>query len=405
MKLRVPFFVLALTFPLAFSTLQSQSQSAQAPRVQDPSAIRYSYGGNATEIPATFLGDLIFLPVQVNGAAPGFFLLDSTAAATTVEPPAHQDAAANAALAYAVLKMPGIQIPMATLPVLAHPKFAQQFGEQARGVFGLDFLKRTVVEINYNRQTLRLYDPSAFTYSGQGTSYPIVMTPAGATVRAKFEIAGHKGYEAAFVFDTALDYSFLFSRLFTDSQKISAAHFKSVEASDPRVDEGAKIFLGRIRAFELKPFRIEDSIGAFSQQNLFGGFDSKLAGAMGGGFLRRFNVIFDLPHQRVILEPNLQINTVEDADMSGLAIVAKGANLRTFEVVAVQKGTPGHDAGIQVGDVISGVDDEPAADYTLTALREAFCKTGNETAGHSYKLLIERNGQTLTVKMKMRRLI
>ena len=27
--------------------------------------------------------------------------------------------------------------------------------------------------------------------------------------------------------------------------------------------------------------------------------------------------------------------------MSGLSIVAKGANLRTFEVVSVQKGTPG----------------------------------------------------------------
>ncbi len=405
MRLSVPCFFLTLALPLAFGTARSQSQSAQTPALQDPSAIRYSYGGNAVEIPATFLGNVIFLPVQVNGGAPGFFLFDSTAPVTTVEPSAAQSVDANAALSYAVLKMPGIQIPMATLPIQAHPKFAQEFGEQARGVLGLDFLKRSVVEINYNRQTLQIYDPSAFAYSGQGTSYPVVMTPAGPTVRAKFEISGHRGYEATFVFDTSLDYSFLFSRSFTDSQKISAAHFKSVEASDPRVNDGEKLFLGRVRAFELKPYTIEESIGAFSQQNLPNQTDSKLAGAIGGGFFRRFNVIFDLPHQRVILEPNLQINTVEDADMSGLAIVAKGVNLRTFEVVGVQQGTPGHDAGVQVGDVISGVDDEPAADYTLTALREAFCKTGNETVGHSYKLLIERNGETLTIKMKMRRLI
>jgi hypothetical protein len=405
MKLRVPYFLLALALPIVIGTARSQSQAPQAPAVQDPSSIRYSYGGNAAEIPATFLGNLIFLPVQVNGSAPGFFLLDSSAPITTIEPSTKQTADANAALSYAVLKMPGIQIPMATLPFQAHPKFAEQFGEQVRGVLGLDFLKRVVVQINYNRQTLQIYDPSVFTYSGDGTSYPVVMTPAGPTVRAKFEIAGHKGYEAPFVFDTGLDYSFLFSRSFTDSQKISAAHFKSVEASDPRINDGAKLFLGRIRAFDLKPYTIEESIGAFSQQNLPGATDSKLAGAIGGGFLRRFNVIFDLPHQRVILAPNLQINTLEDADMSGLAIVAKGTNLRTFEVVGVQKGTPGHDAGIQVGDVISGVDDEPAADYTLTALREAFRKTGNETAGHSYKLLIERNGQTLTIRMKMRRLI
>jgi len=423
MKLRVPHFLFAIMLPLTLGaaarqqaqqaqqgqpqqapTPQAQQQPAQAPAVADPSAIRYSFGGNASQIPATFLSNLIFIPMQLNGGTPGFFLLDSSAEVTSIEPGAAPGATGNA-LSYAVLKMPGVQVPMVTLPVIAHPKFAEQFGQNVRGVLGRDFLSRTVVEINYNRQTLQIYDPASFTYSGQGTSFPVTMTPAGPAVRAKFEISGHKAFEAQFVVDTAVDYSFLFSRAFTDSQKISAAHFHSQEASDPQVDDGAKIFLGRVRAFELKPYTIENSIGAFSQQNLKGVKDSKIAGAIGGGFLRRFNVIFDLPHQRVILEPNLQINTLEDADMSGLAIVAKGNNLRTFEVVGVQKGTPGHDAGIQVGDVISGVDDEPAADYTLTELRDAFQKTGNETAGHSYKLLVERNGQTLTLKMKMRRLI
>jgi PDZ domain-containing protein len=435
MKLRVSYFLVAIALPLALGATvrqephqaqqaqdaqpqqaapaqqpapaQTQQQApppAKAPAVVDPSAIRYSFGGNAAEIPATFLNNLIFIPMQLNGGTPGFFLLDSTAATTSIEPSAAPGATGNA-LSYAVLKMPGVQVPMVTLPIVAHPKFAAQYGESVRGVLGRDFLARTVVEINYIRQTLRIYDPASFTYSGTGTSLPVTMTPAGPGLRAKFEVSGHKGYEAEFVFDTAVDYAFLFSRAFTDSQKISAARFHSQEASDPQIDDGAKIIFGRVRAFELKPFTVENAIGVFSQQNINGVKDSKIAGGIGGGFLRRFNVTFDLPHQRVILEPNLQINTLEDADMSGLAIVAKGGNLRTFEVVGVQKGTPGHDAGLQVGDVISGVDDEPAADYTLAELRAAFQKTGNEAAGHSYKLLVDRNGQTLTLKMKMRRLI
>lgn len=418
MKLRVPHLLVAIILPLTLGAAARQqvqqaqrapaAETQQPPAAADPSAIRYSFGGNAAQIPATFLNNLIFIPMQLNGGTPGFFLLDSSAETTSVEPAASSGAGSGAtsnALSYAMLKMPGVQVPMVTLPVIAHPKFAEQFGENVRGVLGHDFLSRTVVEINYNRQTLQIYDPASYTYSGQGTSFPVTMTPAGPAVRAKFEISGHKAFETQLVFDTAVDYAFLFSRAFTDSQKISAAHFHSQEASDPQIDDGAKIFLGRVRAFELKPYTIENAIGAFSQQNFNGLKDSKIAGAIGGGFLRRFNVVFDLPHQRVILEPNLQINTLEDADMSGLAIVAKGGNLRTFEVVGVQKGTPGHDAGIQVGDVISGIDDEPAADYTLTELRDAFQKTGNETAGHSYKLLVERNGQTLTLKMKMRRLI
>ncbi len=430
MKLRVPYFLAAIALPLtlgatarqqaqpsqgAQSNAGSQAQQAshapaqqpaqqspQTPAVIDPNAIRYSFGGNAAQIPATFINNLIFIPIQVNGGTPGFFLLDSTAEKTTIEPSAAPGATGNA-LSYAVLKMPGVQVPMAMLQIVAHPKFAEQYGVNLRGVLGRDFLNRTIIQINYPRQTLQIYDPASFTYSGQGTSFPVTETPAGPAVRARFQL--HKNLEAQFVFDTALDYSYLFSRSFTDSQKISASHFHGQETSDPQIDDGAKIFLGRVRAFELKPYTIENAIGVFSQQTMNGAKESKIAGGIGGGFLRRFNVIFDLPHNRVILDPNLQINTLEDSDMSGLSIVAKGGNLRTFEVVGVQKGTPGHDAGVQVGDIISGVDDEPAADYTLTQLRDAFQKMGNESGGHSYKLLVDRNGQTLTLKLKMRRLI
>ena len=226
MKLRAPYFLVAIILPLTLGATarqqaqqappqqapagQAQQRPAQTPAVADPSAIRYSFGGNAAQIPATFLNNLIFIPIQLNGGTPGFFLLDSSAEVTSIEPGAAPGATGNA-LSYAVLKMPGVQVPMVTLPVVAHPKFAEQFGQTVRGVLGRDFLSRTVVEINYNRQTLQIYDPASFTYSGQGTSFPVSMTPAGPAVRAKFEISGHKAFEAQFVFDTAVDYSFLFS--------------------------------------------------------------------------------------------------------------------------------------------------------------------------------------------------
>ncbi len=86
--------------------------------------------------------------------------------------------------------------------------------------------------------------------------------------------------------------------------------------------------------------------------------------------------------------------------MSGLSIVAKGPGLRTFEIVRVQPGTPGAAAGIHEGDVIAGIDEEPAADITLTSIRELF-----RQVGHKYKLLIERNGKTQEIVILMKRLI
>jgi C-terminal processing protease CtpA/Prc len=102
----------------------------------------------------------------------------------------------------------------------------------------------------------------------------------------------------------------------------------------------------------------------------------------------------------VYLDPNLQINHTAQEDMSGLSILAKGANLKTFEIVQVRSGTPGADAGLKQGDVIVGVDEEAAADLTLSAIRDLF-----RQVGHEYKLLIDRHGQSLPITIKMRRLV
>jgi C-terminal processing protease CtpA/Prc len=111
-------------------------------------------------------------------------------------------------------------------------------------------------------------------------------------------------------------------------------------------------------------------------------------------------VVFDLSHQRVYLDPNLQINHTAQEDMSGLSILAQGVNLKTFEIVQVRSGTPGSDAGLKEGDVIAGIDEEPAADLTLSAIRDLF-----RQVGHEYKLLIDRHGQSLPITIKMRKLV
>ena len=86
--------------------------------------------------------------------------------------------------------------------------------------------------------------------------------------------------------------------------------------------------------------------------------------------------------------------------MSGLSLVASGPGLKRFEVVAVQPGSPGASAKVQKGDVIAGVDMEPAADFSLADLRGLFTQVG-----HTYKLLLDRNGQEVQVSMQMHRLL
>jgi PDZ domain len=380
---------------------QSAKPAAPAAPVapRDPTAARFSFQGDAAQIPAVFLHNLIFMPVRVNGGKPVLLELDSAAEKSAIDRKVAGDTASNA-LQYAVLALPGVQVPFLTLPVISRDDFAQQVGQPYQGTLGRDFFDRVVVEIDYHRQTVQLYDPSVFTYSGQGKSFPLTFAGPVPLIRAKFEAAGHRSRTEDFAVDTALDSGVIFYRGFTDAAKISAAHFKTEPASYPEVDGGAKIFLGRLKTFAIGPYELEDIVGDFTQEQTKAGAGKNIAGAIGSNFLRRFTVIFDFPHQRVILDPNVQLNHDTDEDMSGLSIIAKGPNLKLFEVAAVQPGTPGAHAGIVPGDVIAGIGDEAAADLTLEAVRDLF-----RQVGYQYKVLIDRKGQTVTMSLQMRRRI
>ena len=378
---------------------QQQQNAAPVPGPQDVTSPRFSYGGNAAQIPAVFLRNLIFMPVRLNGGKPTLYELDSAAEKCAVDRNVAGDSTGNA-LRYAVLALPGVALPFVTLPVVSRADFAQQVGQPYQGTLGRDFFDRVVVEVDYHRQTVQLYDPSAFTYTGQGKSFPLTFSGPVPLIHAKFDVPGHRTESADFAVDTALDSGVIFYRGYTDSQRISAAHFKSEPASYPEVDGGAKIFLGRLKAFQIGPYQMEDIVGVFTQQKTQAGADKNIAGAIGANFLRRFTVIYDFPHHQVILEPNVDLNHDTDEDMSGLSIIAKGPNLKVFEITAVQPGTPGARAGIVPGDVIAGIGDEAAADLTLSAVRDLF-----RQVGYQYKVLIDRKGQTITVSMQMRRRI
>jgi hypothetical protein len=140
------------------ANLQTVIQQTAAPA-------RFAFGGNAAEVPAEFVGNLVFVPVDINKSQPSLFILDSTAAMSSVSPSRAADLGLSN-LRDAILNFPGVDIPFTNLPAIDKPDFSQQVGRPYQGTLGADFFSRVVVEIDYSRQTLRLYDPSAYKYSG-----------------------------------------------------------------------------------------------------------------------------------------------------------------------------------------------------------------------------------------------
>jgi len=273
-------------------------------------------------------------------------------------------------------------------------------GRPYQGTLGADFFSRVVVEIDYARQTLRLYDPATYKYTGKGAVIPLRFSGPAPLIKASFKLAGLKTREADFVVNTALDASVLISDRFSEVHRIFSSHVKTINASDPQIEGGATVALGRLTEFEIGRYEIRGPVAAFVHPGANSNLDNNRAGVVGGGILRRFTVIFDYAHQQLILDPSNHFEDYEQEDKSGIAVVAKGPGLLTFEVASVQPGTPGAEAGVLKADIIAGIDDEPAADLTLASIRALF-----RQVGHKYKLLIQRNGQSVQVTVQMRRLI
>jgi PDZ domain-containing protein len=389
--------------PARSSHARAQSQApAQAKRDSRTPALptpQFAYGGDAAEIPAEFVGNLVFLPVRLNQSRSSFFLLDSTAAASSIDPSRLSALGISPAQA-PMLNFNGVDLPFAALPALARPDLGSLTGRVYEGTLGGDFFQRLVVEIDYGRHTVRLYDPASYTYSGGGQAFPLAFSAGIPLVQAKFTELKGKYLEAGFVVGTANDSSTILFDRYAEAHRVRSSHWKTVLSVDPQLNVPTVASVGRLKGLQLGRYTSEDTLVTFSNSDLPGSNDPHIAGIIGAAMLSRFTVIFDYPHQKLILAPNSRFPSDDQEDKSGISVIAKGSALKTFEVVAVSPGSPGAKAGVQKGDVIAGIDEDAAADLTLAEIRDLF-----RQVGHKYNLVIDRNGQNKQITVEMKRLL
>src|ERR1051326_3758382 len=72
------------------------------------------------------------------------------------------------------------------------------------GVLGLEFLKKFIVEIDYEAQTISLFAPEKYHYNGTGEVIPIKIKDGAPMVRLKMMTTGGKSIEDYFEVDNGM---------------------------------------------------------------------------------------------------------------------------------------------------------------------------------------------------------
>jgi len=124
-----------------------------------------------------------------------------------------------------------------------------------------------------------------------------------------------------------------------------------------------------------------------------------IAGNVGAGVLKRFNITFDYAHQQLIFERNANYDKPDVFDRSGMWLNQSGG---TFEVMDVIAGGPAAVAGIKVGDKILAINGRGAGQLPLPAVRQQF-KT--QPPGTRLRLTIQSGEQKRDLELVLKDLV
>ena len=289
--------------------------NAQMMRQPPVPELRFPTAKNVVEIPFEVESGYVVLPISVNGSRPLRFVLDTGASGAIIYK-TETDAPNLKIAGEARIRGAGGSGAVTTVPVAEAVSFKLgdielvngdlailSSGRGHDGVIGRPVFANLVVEIDWEKQVVRFYEPAKFKYAGSGVVLPLTFDAGGRPyTTGSVVVAGEQKIPVKLVVDTG------------------GSHILSLDVgSHPGIElpEGAtKTVLGRgvsgeitghsgrIRALDFAGLNFKDVPTTFPDSSSGTAGLNGRQGNLGSGILRRFNITYDYSRQQMILEPN-----------------------------------------------------------------------------------------------------
>ncbi|SNC60124.1 Aspartyl protease [Hymenobacter gelipurpurascens] len=375
-------------------------------------------------VPAFMQRNLVIIPVQLNGQGPFNFLLDTGISSSLItDPKVRQQLRLRTKERYMIsgageeepleayrvdsvrVQLKGIDCPRLSFLSLSNDvlNLSGYVGMPIHGLLGSDIFRSFVVEIRPQDQQVVFYTPTSYKVprGRQWTSIPL-------------DIEGNKTYVTLPV--TLSDSLTIPLKLVLDT---GAGHALSIETtSDPRLKVPAKNlrtqlgrglngyingYLGRVQALHLGKYKVPALLTSFPDAaDVAQRADVFRNGNLGFELLKRFVVVIDYTHNRLLLRPNITFREPFEHDMAGCEIVASGSELRRYLFARIMPDSPAAVAGLQANDELVSVNLIPASQLNLTQVSNLF----RSYDGRIMLLVVRRpSGKLFTAALRLRRQI
>jgi hypothetical protein len=266
------------------------------------------------------------------------------------------------------------------------------------GVIGKSLFDRYVVDLDFERRVLSFYEPDSFAARGF-ESLPLTLIHGMPSVEATVGTGSGEEVPVRLVVDLGARHAL---SLQPDSAKRITLPAKTIETVvGSGVQGDLKGRVGRIRSLRLGPFTLRDVVTSFADKesgSVHMNPGSGAGGNLGSGILRRFRVVLDYPHQRLLLAPRAGYDRPFEQNMAGLVLrPRRDGSLAVLSVVA---GSPAAVAGIAPGDRVLAIDGRTLVPAGGEDVTELFLKEGA-----TLRLTVERDGARSERSVTLRRVI
>lgn len=315
--------------------------------------------------------------------------------------------------------------------------FSQRIGYRVHGIIGFDLFKNFIVEVDYNSERIRFFDPQEYRYGNcrKCESLPL-------------ELEGTKAYVQAYIkqFSTVEEIPV---KLLLDSGSCDALWL--FENQEKEITGPVKFFddlLGfglsgkihgkraRLQRFRLGDFELEQAKVSYPDSVSLQYIDamSDRNGSLGAEILRRFDVVFDYPNQKLTLKKNADFKDPFHYNMSGIELQHNGMRMvkalskdidrgmtsvaqrnsinvplqknyefelhPAIEIAEIRLDSPADRVGLQKGDVLLRVNRKDIQQYSLQEITQMM----NAKPGKTVRMEVDRKGSSLKFAFELQKM-
>ena len=364
--------------------------------------------------------NLIILPVMINNQGPYQFIFDTGVSFMIITNPSLTEKlglkptssilvkgfgngkAVTARivnnLSLKIGKLRGSGFSAAVLP-LETLDFSNYVGIPIDGIIGFDLIKDLTTEIDFNRHLIKFEKADLKKIPKGYEEFPLFIENGRAIISVLLEISKGDSISLNLVLDTGGGNTMFLDLRSNPKMRVPR---KSLTANlGWGINGPIEGKLARVESLHIRDIVLNNIIAAFPHYS-----DSVLRkslenGNLGNEILRRFRVILDFSGKKLYLKKQVAFRSPFDYDMSGLGFTAEGPDYHHYIISSVDSLSPGEKAGLKTGDLILFIENNSAADYTLSEIDQLFRSGDHKVIRILYYRAGKLNETLLTLKRRI----